>query len=179
MGNSCSSAEVVALRNGSKLTNNTGNIQTSRSADGGLNDVLGHRGSAHISRAAVSLSWLKHFVKTHRLDETRLTTAQVVQQLVKPPTATRQCRFTHLLLENDPSVQKARITTNSTITMLFPRTDRTIRQPCLEQALCRDAGDGGATFKPEQQRFWRRRRQQEGREEGRGEIVLAASMVMQ
>ncbi|GIL87932.1 hypothetical protein Vretimale_6273 [Volvox reticuliferus] len=188
MGNACSSAEIVSERNDPKQANNTVLIRAFQCTDSGLNDVLGHRDTTHISRAAVSLSWLKHFIKTHRLDETRLTTAQLVQQLVKPPTAARQCRFTQLLLDNDPSLQGS------------PQHQHHYHQQVVSQgrpfyfvshAWSRPFAETLAMvarhFEPEQQRLWRRRGPQlrdegqqdvYGQEEGQ-EVAGAVAAVME
>ncbi|KXZ49003.1 hypothetical protein GPECTOR_24g293 [Gonium pectorale] len=51
------------------------------------------RPKGHISRLALSLAWLNGFAAAHRLGERRLTTGQVVQEVVKPLTAKDRCRF--------------------------------------------------------------------------------------
>ncbi|GLC69953.1 hypothetical protein PLESTF_000903400, partial [Pleodorina starrii] len=65
----------------------------------------GGRNPDHVSRAAVSLAWLRQFVAKHRVAERNLTTEELTKQVVMPLTKDRQCRFTQLLLDDPDQAQ--------------------------------------------------------------------------
>ncbi|GLC46569.1 hypothetical protein PLESTB_001620200 [Pleodorina starrii] len=59
----------------------------------------------HVSRAAVSLVWLRQFVAKHRVAERNLTTEELTEQIVMPLTKGGKCRLTQLLLDDPDQAQ--------------------------------------------------------------------------
>ncbi|GLI64287.1 hypothetical protein VaNZ11_007468 [Volvox africanus] len=59
-----------------------------------------NRAKDHISMAAVSLAWLRRFIIDNRVSERKMTAKDIIQELILPRTAVRQCRYTDVMLED-------------------------------------------------------------------------------
>ncbi|KXZ49002.1 hypothetical protein GPECTOR_24g292 [Gonium pectorale] len=123
------------------------------------------RPKGHISRFALSLAWLNGFAAAHRLGERRLTTGQVVQEVVKPLTAKDRCRFA----EWDPRVAdggSTAMSTMATATATNASTDTPgavadgrrffFASHCWSGVFVETLAMLGHHFQPAQQRQWRR-----------------------
>ncbi|GFR47675.1 hypothetical protein Agub_g9420, partial [Astrephomene gubernaculifera] len=102
----------------------------------------------HISRAAVSLAFLKRFVEEHKLSERKLTTRQLVCDIIKPATAAADCRYGYTEVMLQDAGQQAAVSQGKPFYFISHAWSR----PCMEtfDMVCHH-------FKPEQQRMWRRR----------------------
>ncbi|GIM13817.1 hypothetical protein Vretimale_16879, partial [Volvox reticuliferus] len=106
------------------------------------------RPAGHVSRCAVSLSWLLRFVQQHRVRERGLTAGELVDRFVRPPTAAKQCRFAELLLADPDPRQRAAVSQGRP----FFFVSHTWVRPFGETLDMLEHH-----FQPEQQRLWRRR----------------------
>ncbi|GIL83783.1 hypothetical protein Vretifemale_12537 [Volvox reticuliferus] len=78
-------------------------VEISEAAAAGSLCLLGtevNREENHISMAAISLAWLRRFIEDNHVTLRRMTSNDIIQELILPHTAACQCRYTDMMMED-------------------------------------------------------------------------------